>query len=109
MTPFHVGMKVVCVDAEGHGKYVPPGYVGSGHMDGLERGKTYTVREVLGEFHGFQGCCIFLEEITRPSCGVFQEEPPYCAARFRPVVKTDISIFQAMLVPSPNLTEKVDG
>lgn len=93
---WHVGMKVVCVDASA-ANYDPLGYTSPPipDLNGLKEGRIYTIREVV-DFYGVVG--IHLQEIVRPLTrrGI---EVPYAAARFRPVQtrKTDISIFTAML------------
>lgn len=86
---FHVGQKVVCVDA-------------SGAADGfIVKGAIYTVRW-LGERPRDFGPGVMLDEAS----GGFHEEAGveycFCITRFRPIVerKTDISIFTAMLNPS---------
>ena len=105
---FRVGQEVVCVDDTCHPKYLPLGYVAAPTgLDGLRKGQTYTIREISSEWAGFPFLCLRLNEITRPVFNSSDGEPPYCAARFRPIVKTDISIFEAMLVPSPK--QRVDA
>jgi hypothetical protein len=92
---FHVGQKVVCVDADPC-TYTPAGV---GDLDGLTRGEIYTIRRI-GESPFWSGTPnVWLVEISRPL--FFGGEPGYHTGRFRPVVerKTDISIFQAMLNP----------
>ena len=91
---FHVGQMVVCVDDRPcrNGLF--------GVDDSLTKRCVYTVRAIKS-LDGLQmlpghesspyGLC--LEEIVRPY------DTPYGAARFRPVAKTDISIFQSMLAP----------
>lgn len=93
---WHVGMKVVCVDDEDHGRYSPWPSVGG--LDGLTVGAVYTIRKI-GEYRGLLG--IWLCEIARnPWAG--KEEPPFSVRRFRPIQtrQTDISIFTQMLNPS---------
>lgn len=86
MTNFHVGQKVVCVNAD--------------HSQVLVEGRVYTVESVFGQVLptalGKKDTGVSLHEVfpTRSGLG-------FAASRFRPVVerKTDISIFQAMLEP----------
>jgi hypothetical protein len=92
---WHVGMKVVCVDASTR-NYDPPRFRSLGtDLSGIEEGRIYTVREIL-DFYGMVG--VRLQGIIRPLSRLGLEVP-YAAARFRPVQtrKTDISVFEAML------------
>lgn len=92
---WHVGMKVVCVDASMR-NYNPPNYGTTIHdLNGLEEGRVYTVRDIC-DFDGV--IAVRLKEIFRLPTSLGREAP-YAAARFRPVQKrkTDISIFKAML------------
>lgn len=97
---FRAGQEVVCVDAAIHEEWTTPGpgEVIFPGLDGLEQGAVYTIRELY-----FQGetLCVRLEEIIREYDFWGDCEVGFNAARFRPVVKTDISIFTAMLAPSP--------
>lgn len=103
---FYVGQKVVCLDAEPHLRYMPPGFNGIGDLDGLTEGAVYTVRRV-GRRHPADPMpnSLWLEELRRPlrveTC-IMLGEAGFDPRRFRPVVerKTDISVFQAMLNPS---------
>ena len=101
MTPFHVGMKVACVDDEARGQYLPPIHSCTAKdLDGLTKGNIYTIR---GFYTGNDpdwtyGCgSIYLEEIHRSVWG--GEEAPFAILRFRPLVKTNIEIFTSMLAP----------
>lgn len=95
---WHVGMKVVCVDDEATEKYTPYSVRASAGMDGLQRNRVYTIREI-GRWRG--ALVVWLAEIVRPIAAGEEKygEPGYAAARFRPTLtrKTDISIFKAML------------
>lgn len=87
---FHVGQKVVCVDAsegERSGKVM------------LTLNAVYTISEICAEVRfGERG--VFVAEISRKI-----SRPGFKARRFRPAVekKTDISIFKEMLVPQREL------
>lgn len=88
---FHVGQKVVCVDDEA--RY--------GDLYPLKAGVTYTVRSIGPFCHPLfriTEVCVCVEEITR------QDDFPYLARRFRPLVerKTDISIFHRILQQNSN-------
>jgi hypothetical protein len=103
---FHIGQKVVCIDAD-------PTFInqhGNLDMDGLTKGCVYTIR-AIGEAPFWGGTSIWLEEIHRSIEPLWMQlgEMPYDVRRFRPVVekKTDISIFTAMLTPSPKQVERV--
>lgn len=80
---FHVGQKVVCVDAS---------EASFGRKSRLIQGDRYTIRAVF-EFRGDTG--VLLDEVDPGS------SPGWYATRFRSVVEreTDIAIFQAMLSP----------
>ena len=95
---FYVGQKVVCVDADGVGSSGSP----------LIEGRTYTIRD-LGPLPQWQtkipgvpadALGVRLKELRRWS----PEQDPegmYYTWRFRPLIETDISVFQAMLNPTP--------
>lgn len=86
---FHIGQQVVCVDANRSdvGVEVP-----------LVKNAIYTVSGFSTNYWGQTG--LLLAEVGLPSklCG---HHPAYRPERFRPVTKTDISIFTAMLVNAP--------
>jgi hypothetical protein len=90
MCNFHVGQKVVCVDAsDGEWNDIRGGATGY-----LVEGEVYTVASIRKE-----------PEVTFLRLeGVFSG---WASIRFRPVVerKTDISIFRAMLNPSKQLMD----
>lgn len=91
---FRVGQKVVCINDDPNAFYP----AGRGDLDGLMKGCIYTVREI--GLIGYAGhACVRLEELRRPD--KYDNDCPYAAARFRPIVerKTDISIFARMLDP----------
>jgi hypothetical protein len=98
---FYVGQKVVCVDADEKSFYGAIGYEYIGTLSGLKEKEVYTVSSILIDGHKiWPGVCICLEEIKR---GVWQGmEIPFSSQRFRPIVETDISIFEKMLVPMYN-------
>lgn len=96
---FRVGQKVVCVDAEAHGKYLAPGLRPkrtSDPLHGLTKGAIYTVRELTG-YMGFPS--IRLMEIRRPVSTNFHVEVGFANARFRPLIerKTDIGFAHEIL------------
>lgn len=85
---WHVGMKVVCVDAVLPGKHHKP----------LLKGSVYTIRSFW--VHPTTGAIgITLMEIVNDIHPGYQMERGYAPRRFRPVEtrKTDISVFTAML------------
>lgn len=92
MSNFHIGQKVVCVDAS----------VAWDGDDRLRVGSVYTIR-------GFDpdtgGLGVLLEELVSPIVAPWEHELSWDPSRFRPVGTTDISIFTAMLAPTPR--EKV--
>lgn len=88
---FYSGQKVVCVDDS------PSMW---GDDSGVKKGEIYTILEVL-----FDGEGVTLWEInTQPSY------VGYWAHRFRPITekKTDISVFQEILIKCPQPTETVE-
>ena len=91
MTPFYVGQKVVCVDAAGD-SYL--------HItSGLSEGAIYTIagfEKELCPVH-WDAPAVFLAEVKAPHNPFSGIAMAFLAARFRPVVNTDISIFTAML------------
>ncbi|MES2030886.1 MAG: CAP-Gly domain protein [Pseudomonadota bacterium] len=88
---FRVGQKVACVDASG---------TNFQNIPELTKGEIYTIRWI-GD-----GLVKLVEPLLRNEHG--SDEPLY-ARRFRPVVKrkTDISVLQALLVPSAKIRETV--
>lgn len=90
MMPFHVGMKVACIDAEP----LPGTYYSFGKSRmGIGKGKIYEIREILIDEES--GLCFHLKGIYR--C----DDAPLLSRHFRPVVKTDISILTALLETQP--------
>lgn len=98
---FSIGQWVVCVDdrldTEWHD---PMRFFYVGDLDGLRRGYVYTVRAAgRDEWDGAPG--LWLVEIVRSICGDLTEEPGFAAARFRPLDEARLTIFRAMLNPTP--------
>jgi len=97
---FHVGQKVVCVETwalslgDGYGDEVGP-----------VAGNVYTIRSIqVGR--KAREVTVRLHEITnpiRPYYIIGMWEPDFNVRRFRPVKTTDISIFTAMLAPTPRV------
>ena len=98
MTPIKVGDEVVCVD---DGSATAHQYVYA-VRDCIVQGEKYIVRWV-GVNPATGNICVRLVGITRP------QDYPFRADRFRPIVKTDISIFTAMLAPSPEQRTDADA
>lgn len=98
MTMFHVGMKVVCVDAGPAERLGSIGNCWTGDEAPIE-GKVYTVRRVFNDIEG--ALVVWLDEIKRSqrAIGLYGDQIGYSARRFRPVVerKTSISIFTEIL------------
>lgn len=94
---FHIGQRVVCIK---QGPWVPLKY----DERAPAYGGVYTIRFIgsYPEYGGILG--LKFEEIVNPSLryqmGFIECE--FDAAHFRPVIKrkTDISVFQRMLVPA---------
>ncbi len=107
-TEFYVGQQVVCVNDTNGAFYHPSmAYQPVGTLNGLKRGCIYKVRG-LGAHEFTKAPGLYLEEIIRPIMGDESREATFNCHRFRPVAKQDISIFTAMLQPSPK-TEKADA
>ena len=97
---FYVGQKVVCVDADCGSMYGNPLVQYTSCLHGLKEKEIYTIRAIFNDgSEQWPGGNVYLEEIKRP----FEDgmEAPYSIERFRPLVETDISIFEKMLVPTP--------
>jgi hypothetical protein len=99
---FYVGQKVVCVNARferlGLRSEITP----------LE-GRVYTIRAIDPSRGGPSVACLLLNEIInapREYADGFRE-CAFRATRFRPVVNTNIEVFQRMLAPAPKQTEPV--
>lgn len=94
---FYVGQEVCCVDDKAHDKFMVRPTLNK-EMNGLTKGIVYTIRGFHPKPRAFGAVGIYLNEIDRGSNrdGL---EAPFHSYRFRPVVKTDISIFEAMLKP----------
>lgn len=103
---FHVGQKIVCVKEYGQqreaaalGVILP------------QKGSIYTVRNF--DDRGASPA-LRVHEILNPEvmhgCGIFTE-PAFASHGFRPIIekKTDISIFTAMLTPSPARSRELCG
>lgn len=98
MTPFHVGMKVVCISDQWEDRsffYKTP-----------TQGQVYTIEHIENS-ETSSGICFLLYELTNaPVTGlcfgkeVFQE-PGFDSGGFRPLVSTNISIFEKMLTKKP--------
>ena len=91
-TSWHVGMKVVCVDASRD-------YLGQ--ETPLEVGRVYRVDKILRHMD--------VVGVVVGGCPSWHETNAWSARRFRPVQtrQTDISVFTAMLHPKPAKAKKV--
>lgn len=80
---FQVGQQVVCVRADRSKK--------------LKRGRIYTIDKIVrGWAQGRLQYGVAVCEVSMP-----QPYAGFVKSRFRPVRKTDISVFTSMLVPAP--------
>jgi len=103
MTDFHVGQRVVCVDDEG---FKRPAFYGCEIFP--VKDNIYTIRQIAPSPEGEAGFHLF-EIVNKPRAYLIGcVEPYFLARRFRPLQerKTDISIFENLLVPNTEL-EKV--
>ena len=99
---FHVGAQVVCIDDM---RWPEDG------GDTLERGRIYTIRKIEPKvrFMGTDGngyivtTAVWVDEARRhrdAATGVDPKDVPWGLSRFRPVRKTDISVFTEMQTPT---------
>lgn len=95
---FHVGQLVVCVDAGDHSLYAPQGYNCASGPGVLAKGRVYTIRAAFSA-KGVR--CVLLNEIVRAKHPYWKGEPPYAAARFRPVQDSALDIFRSVLADVP--------
>ena len=102
---FHVGQKVVCVNARPRRKDLHPRYVST--VTPRLRA-VYTIRDIFDASpYGFDEPALLLVEIVNPVRGYSAPTGPvvceqfWLASRFRPVRTTSIDIFRAMLEPVP--------
>jgi hypothetical protein len=105
---FRVGQRVVCVDDDFPEEY----FYGDGTPNLPYSGGVYTVRDLcMWSFNGDTHPGIYLEEVVNPERRWIRPiaiaEHPFWAGRFRPVKETDISIFTAMLAPTPKQKQRV--
>ena len=97
MTPFHVGMRVVCVDDDAD-RFVQ-GAATFGDLDGLLQNTVYTVRDVgICPFWGLPA--LWLCEINRPLCRLL--EPGFDIRRFRPAHENRMDELRTLLAPVPS-------
>jgi len=109
MTPFHVGMRVVCVDDENRGQYKTR-WVPVGGLDGLRKDVVYTVRyvgicEYAGDFEVLK-----VAEIIRPGLrdGRFFDIG-YAIQRFRPAHENRMDELRQLLAPVPSKAKRVEA
>lgn len=97
MTPFHVGMMVVCVSS----KWTRPPSRGEVYPT---EGQVYTIRD-MEPSRSNTACGVHLQfdELRNPELdyNTCRGECSFNGDKFRPVVKTDISVFEAMLSKPP--------
>ena len=99
---FYPGAKVVCVDVNFQHMEVR---AGNEHYPVL--GQTYTIRDITA-WHNLS-ISFHLEEVVNPICYMGVEISFY-QWHFRPIYKTDISVFESLLVPTKRkkVLENVD-
>lgn len=95
---FHIGQQVVCIK-DFH--RIPARFP---HLKIPQKGSIYTIREFCPEKDINGNIGLYLEEIINTEPVLFlsstMREACFGASHFRPVRKTDISIFTAMLQTS---------
>ena len=89
---FHIGQEVVCVDDRG--------VFNDDYFIAVKRGQIYIVAGFSPDGDGN----LIIKGHPYMTWGY---DGGWKRGRFRPIVKTDISIFQAMLAPSPK--KRVDA
>ena len=103
MTPFHVGMKVVCVD-DGLTSFRSTKGFYQGSLNGLVKGGIYTIRDLCLSSDVFQpnlqSCRVV--EITRPTDPCSHVEGTYTLARFRPAHENRMDELRSLLVTPPS-------
>lgn len=100
MTNFHVGQKVVCIDAK----------VGFEQFIEIEEGEIYEIAWTGPFEHYTQGSYIGvrLKGVDRGICPQFgYDNPPFAARRFRPLVRDKLSALRGLLAGGP-VTEKFE-
>jgi len=88
MTPFYVGMKVVCVDDDWHTFGNPSPQVGK-----PVKGGVYTISRINTIKAAPTGITLSFVGLTLPFS--------YCATAFRPVVENSMKELRSLLVPLP--------
>lgn len=98
MTPFHVGMRVVCVDDQWHsGGYGVPDYAFP-----LNNGEVYTVLSVqvlVGLYRdgNAERECLTFCEVAHPD-----PDSAFAAERFRPAHENRMDELRTLLAPVPS-------
>ena len=103
MTPFHVGMKVVCVDDDLK-RYIGNKFPYSPTLDGLSAGTVYTIRW-LGKSSDISMPDIpscRLVEIVRENSPRSGVEATFVLARFRPAHENRMDELRTLLAPVPS-------
>lgn len=106
---FEIGQQVICInDSTNVSEYMQPSITTQGGLDGLTKGCIYTIRDIYHNLYVTNYELLRLEGIYREQLGGSKHEadPGYLSIRFRPVRKTDISIFTEILT---NIGTKEDA
>ncbi len=100
---FHVGMQVVCIDGKQAGHSTMPFDLIEGQVYKI-RWVGMTERYADGEYLGVR-----LEGINRGICPAWGDnDPPFRAARFRPLVRDRLSSLRSILAgndPGPSIED----
>ena len=103
MTPFHVGMRVVCVDdCVRRYESLAQNVDFTGDLNGLSKGEVYTVREVSPFPWNEDVLTLKLVEIVRPLGDGVIIETGFVAARFRPAHENRMDELRTLLAPVPS-------
>lgn len=101
MIDFHVGQKVVCVDAVGCEDFDGRTRIAEGEIYKIRRVGVRSIWYCIAFLVWGRPLWVWLEGVDRGN--------GYRATRFRPLIHTDISVFTAMLAPSPKVKEREDA
>jgi hypothetical protein len=101
---FYPGQQVVCVSAR-----IIPGATNK-YLHMLEEGNIYIVREIVEHPKFlFLGYGLYVDKVWLPKSDATGNEEAWCPLRFRPCVKTDISVFTSLLEKVPADLEDCDA
>lgn len=97
MSPFQVGDRVVCINANTQPMDPIPGYQYFPDVDGLTEGQIYTIRWIGPE----PLCTALTVQLAEINRGTPREgyQPGFSINRFRPLVSDHTALWESWLVP----------